>query len=217
MEIGTTLNLVIEEPDSNQILKYRSKIIEKNNEYLFIDYPINIATKREEFFPTGTEFTAIWINNHQNLYRFQTTLVKKVNLMIPALAITLPDLQSIEIIQRRDHLRIKTAVDIAIHCPNGTFSPFTTVTLDISGGGLAFKLPNGVKLKEKQEILVWIALPMSNENKYMKLKSKVIRFQNTESFQVVSVKFISISDKEEQNIIKFCFNKQREERMSEWM
>src|SRR5690625_2378251 len=117
MEIGTTLNLVIEEPDSNQILKYRSKIIEKNNEYLFIDYQINIATKREKFFPTGTEFTAIWINNHQNLYRFQTTLVKKVNLMMPALAITLPDQQSIEIIQRRDHVRIKTAVDIAIHCP----------------------------------------------------------------------------------------------------
>lgn len=218
MKIGTTINLEIHEPGSNKVIKYRSKIIEKNEKYLFIDHPIHIKTKKTTFFPIGTEFTAIYNNNHKNLYKFQTKVIKTMNMTIPTLVITLPDEESIEKIQRREFVRIKYAVDVAIHCPYHTFSPFTTVTVDISGGGLSMIMPKGVFLEKDKKILVWMVLPMlTGANKYVQAEAKVIRMNQVEdNAETMSITFTAISNEDEQNIVKFCFERQREERLSTW-
>lgn len=215
MKIGSTLNLIIEEPTTKKVLEYRSKIIEKSDKYIFIDYPINNETKKSGFFPVGTRFTAYYLDNDQQLYKFHSSIIKRIHIKVPALAISLPSDDSIVSMQRREYVRVYAAVDVAIHCPNETFNPFTTVTVDISGGGLSIVIPNGITVEENKKVLAWIILPMkSGENKYLKIDAKIVRSQNKENqIKTASLKFISISNKNEQDIMKFCFEKQREERI----
>lgn len=216
MKIGTTLIITGKDPIQNKILEYRSKIIEKDEKYLFIDHPINMQTNKTSYFPIGTNFTVSFIGKDENLYRFQTTVEKRIKLTIPSLAITFPNKDSIEKIQRREFVRVKATVDIAIHCPDHSFPPFTTVTVDISGGGLSFVTPNEITLEKNKEIFVWIILPMgSRENKFAKIRAKIVRTKRSKSnILTTSIKFTSISNNDEQNIVKFCFEKQREERIN---
>src|SRR5690625_7973422 len=73
MKIGTTLNLTIQDPNTNEIFKYRSKIIDKNEKYLFIDYPVNIKTEKTGFFPIGTKFAAYYLSkNNDQMYKFRS-------------------------------------------------------------------------------------------------------------------------------------------------
>lgn len=215
MKIGTTLYLDIENPNTKEIIEYQSKVIEKSESYLFIDFPIHMNTRKTSFFPIGTEFIASYLKDETNLYSFKAKIKRRINSTIPALAITLPEQESIGVIQRRRFVRIKTALDIAVHCPNDSFPPFTTLSVDISGGGLSFIIPPGINIEIDKDIFVWIVLPMrSGVNEYAKADATVVRTKHLENnTKKASIKFIAISNKDEQNIVKYCFEKQREERM----
>lgn len=219
MRIGTTLYLTVQDPKRNRPTKFRSKIIEKNVDYLFIDYPINMESEKTSLLPIGTKLTASYLGDGEHLYRFQTTIQKRVHLTIPALVLNRPNSEAIKIVQRREHVRVKAAVDVAVHCPANTFSPFTTVTVDISGGGLSLITPKEVNLQPKQEIIVWIVLPMkSGEIKYFDLEGEVVRSTSKEpEIPTTSVQFISPSHMVEEQIVKFCFEKQLEERKHLWV
>ena len=62
-------------------------------------------------------------------------------------------------IQRRQYVRVETAVDIAIHPYNGEFVPFTAVTDDISAGGALVHKTKNDSLKEGMEIRTSLFCP----------------------------------------------------------
>lgn len=216
MEIGKKLNLLIQDTENNQMMEYRSTIIGINQKYLFIDYPINKDTQRTSFFPNGTILLATYVDKDKNLYQFHTKVRKRTTLTIPGLAIDIPEKAKLKQIQRREYVRIMTSIDIAIHPTDQSFSPFTTVTNDISGGGISVVIPPKKQLKIGQEIFLWMVLHMKSEIRYIHLKGEIMHVYHLKNdFQTVSVKFISITDQTRQNIIQFGFEKQREARNKE--
>ncbi len=219
MHIGTTLYLTIQDPSRDKPTKFRSKIIEKNADYLFIDYPISSETDKTSIIPIGTKLTASYLGDDDHLCLFQTVIRKRTYLNMPALVLERPTQEAIKIVQRREHVRVKTVIDVAVHCPDNSFSPFTTVTIDISGGGLSFITPKEITLQPKQQIIIWIVLPMnSGEIKYFELKSEIIRSTHNETdIRSTSVKFISLPHTIEEQIIQFCFEKQIEARKQLWI
>src|SRR5690625_3966097 len=158
MEVGKKLSLLIKNPENNEMTEYRCTIIGNDHNYLFIDHPININTQRTSFFPNGTALLATYIDKDKNLYQFHTKIQKKVSLTIPGLAIDIPDKTKLKQIQRREYVRTMTAVDIAIHPTDQSFSPFTTVTNDISGGGISVVIPSNILLSESQKVRLWMVL-----------------------------------------------------------
>jgi len=215
MEIGTWLNLELTDEDQ-QLKRYRCKVIEKNNHFLFIDYPVNEETKRTALFPNDTYFTVTYIGKDRVAYQFSSKIVTKVNLQIPALAIELPDQNKIKRIQRRNYVRVKTALDIAIHSVDQSFSPFVTVTDDISGGGVSILLPKKSEVAVGERVDVWLTLPMkSGENKYMNSTADIVYMNVKNQLHLASLKFISIDKQDQQMIIQYCFGKQRENRRKE--
>src|SRR5699024_1112810 len=87
----------------------------------------------------------------------------------------------LEKIQRRQFVRIKTAVDVAISSSNNSFSPFTTVTTDISAGGVSIIIPKEQNLKSKLPCDLTLALHGSTkEQQYINVKGEIIRVHSQE-------------------------------------
>lgn len=214
LKIGTLLNLELKQIQTDEVKKYRCKIVEKNEDYLFIDYPIDIKTNKTAFLYKGTHLSAEYVGKDQSVYKFQTEIVAKVKLNVPTLAINFPNEDNIKRIQRREYVRIETAVDIAVHSSNDSF---TTVTSDVSGGGMSIIIPNGNKMEEKEEVNVWIVLQMqSGEFQYVTALTEVIRIKESDNAaNTASLKIIQVTKADQQNIIRYCFEKQREARKKE--
>ncbi len=216
VEIGKKLNILIKDQQNNQMAEYRCTIIGIDQDYLFIDYPINKDTQRTSFFPNGTILLATYMDKDKNLYQFQTKIQKRVTLTIPGLAIDKPEKEKLKQIQRREYVRIETAIDIAIHPIDQSFSPFTTVTNDVSGGGVSVVIPPKIKLGKGQEILLSMVLHKKSKVNYIHLQGEIIQIYHLKNdFQTASIKFISITDQTRQIIIQFVFEKQREARNKE--
>lgn len=117
-------------------------------------------------------------------------------------------------------MRIETAVDVSIHLAKGGSSQsFTTVTSDISGGGMSIILPTTESLNEHDSIDIWMVLQMQNgEYYYIYSQSTVVRvITNKHKIHTASIKFETISKYDQQKVIRFCFEKQRELRTKELM
>ena len=203
----------------SEVLKCYCKIIEKNDHYLFIDYPIEEKTRKTCYFRKGTNFSAIFIGKDQSVYQFRTELVSKANFKIPALALKLPQKEDIKRVQRREFVRIKSAVDIAVYASDDSFTPFTTVTNDLSGGGMSIILPKGTNLDhvESKKAVIWMVLEMNNgDYQYCYIKAEFVHIkEHLSGIQTASLKFTSITRNVQQQIIRYCFEKQREARKKE--
>lgn len=216
MKIGTTLNLTVKDRDSNQVIKSRCKIIGENEKYLFIDYPINIDTQQTCFLFEGTTLEVTYLCANKNLFHFQTKVEKRVKQTIPALAILIPEDCAIKQIQRREYVRINTAIDIAIHSTDGTFTPYSTVTADISGGGMSAVIPFGKEIKKGEKLTIWVVLHTDLKTKYIHVHGEMIQMKTLKNgLQTASIKFRPITNQTRQDIIQFCFEKQREARKKE--
>ncbi|WP_164218986.1 flagellar brake domain-containing protein [Virgibacillus sp. YIM 98842] len=217
MKIGTLLQLEYKMDGVSEVLKYYCKIIDRNDRYLFIDYPVNEKTKKTELLPKGAHFFAAYIGKDQSVYRFRTELVSKVSLNIPALAIKLPNKEDLKRIQRREFVRVKSAVDIAVYSDNNSFSPFTTVTDDISGGGMSIIVPDGINLELSKDIWIWMVLEMYNgEYQYHNIKAVFVHINKlNRGICIASLRFTALKQEIRQQIIRYCFEKQREARKKE--
>lgn len=209
MEIGMTIVLEVIGLDK-EIEKYRSKIIEKNDNYIVTDYPINISNNKTAFLPIGTNVRISYTKKNA-VYQFNSEIVTKIKSKIPALAIPIPENTKIIRIQRRAFVRIESSVDVAIHSLNESFLPFTSVTKDISGGGLSVIVQNRDDIRIGDRVKVYMALPtLSGEYFYIIVEAEIVFIKSHNNIHSASLKFLNISKQDQQHIIQYCFDKERE-------
>src|SRR5690625_3323193 len=151
MKVGTVLSIEVDRGLKGPIY-CRSKVIKLNRRNLFIDLPTNIHTKKTVYLSKGDQLFVTFIGADEAVYQFNTEIKGRKNLNVPALKLAYPE--QIDRIQRRNFVRIKATVDVAVHCPQLTFRPFTTVSYDISGGGLSIFVSNDIELDKGQRILI---------------------------------------------------------------
>ncbi|UFT97642.1 flagellar brake domain-containing protein [Radiobacillus kanasensis] len=189
---------------------YRCKIVEHEDHLIYVDYPIHTITGRTGVFETGTEFYASFVGKDNSVYQFETQVRAKKNVNIPTLVLGFPGDENLIRIQRRQYVRIESSLDISIHDSEGAIAPFTTVTQDISGGGLSVVLPSNHSVKPGMILDIWMVLSMdSGSNEYIHAKAKAIRVhERDEHVSTLSIKFNEIKDKDRQTVIRYCFEKQ---------
>lgn len=217
MKIGSFLTLEAFEQELGDYDKYRCKVVDINEQYVYIDYPVHVKTKRTSTFRIGTHIIAEYIGEDQSVYRFNTVIKEKRKGKIPTLVIELPKEDEIKRVQRRQYVRVEASVDVAIHSASQKFSPFTTVSTDISGGGLSIVVPKHISIGESEEIYLHLVLPMhSGKYYYLHLSGEIVRvIKNESSANTASIKLLSLSEQDKQVIILYCFEKQREARQKE--
>lgn len=209
------MSLVLEMVEQEKHEKYRCKLIEHSESLLFVDFPINELNGKTAFFMTGTKFIASFVGLDGSIYQFDTELKNKANINIPALVLSYPGEEELKRIQRRDYVRIGSINDIAIHAKAREFPPFTTVTNNISGGGLTFLLPEQVSILPGTKVDAWLVLYLdSGVVEHLQIEAVVIRTtQGTEGrSNTVSIQYEKIDDHTRQTIIRYCFERQLRER-----
>lgn len=212
MKIGTSITLRVNNMKLDETDVYKCQIIDKDEQYLYLDYPINIKTNKSMFIRVNETITVDYVEN-EIAYKFNSSIAKHVKLAVPALAIPLPEKDETIKIQRREFVRIKTNADVAIHFQNESFPPLTSVTYDISGGGVAVIVPPNVQMDEKQNLTLYLVLHFeTNHYEYIKVEAKFIRFQMHGKVNTASLKFLLNSERDQEKIINYCFAMQRKKR-----
>lgn len=203
MKIGTTLFL--EDGEDH----YRSRLVEKRDGEWLIDLPVHMRSKRTTFMPEGTRLRVSFAVR-AGLYAFDTNIKGRELGRVPMLVLDDPEQDGFYRHQRREFVRIEGSVDVAVHPREERFSPFTTTTVDLSGGGLAIRLLKHHGLKENMVVTCWLVLPRPSSTAYLELPCRVTRiFQpKAEPSSVASLEFVSIQEKERQQIIRYCYDEQ---------
>ncbi|WP_156289248.1 flagellar brake protein [Oceanobacillus salinisoli] len=217
MKIGTLINIETRDSHTEEVEKYRCKVIEKKNHYIIIDYPINVKDNKTSFLPVGTNITVTYMGRDQAVYQFESNIASKVKSNIPGLAIPYPDKKEIKRIQRREFVRIETSVDVAIHSLEHSFPAFATVTTDISGGGLSILLKHEKMVAVGDKIKTVIVLPIeAHRFHYMIANGEIVFLKSLKNnVKTASLKFTDIDSQDQQMIMRYCFEKQREARQKE--
>ena len=209
LKIGDMINL---EPSNNPNgEKYRCRVVERNENKLYIDYPVNTKTGKTVFLLNGTMLKAFVAGDSTSAYFFNTSVLGRVKQNIPMIVLSFPGEDRMYKIQRRQYVRVETPVDVAIHSINGEFQPFVTITHDISAGGASIILPTSKNLQPGVDINTYFVLPtLSDEYQYVNLKSHVIRIVEGKNGErnKASIKFVDIAESARQQLIKFCFQRQ---------
>lgn len=214
MKLGTILQLEViqsRKKGSDKDNKYRCKLIDKNEQCIFIDFPVNIKSKKTAVFAKGTVFDITFVGDDEMIYKFRSKLITKIKGEIPSLAIQKPD--NVHRIQRRNFIRVETVVDVAVHSDQNLFSPFITVTNDIGAGGLSLIVPRNQPIIGDL-VELWLVLPMSKGSfLYPNIRAKLVHQEKERNeITIASVQFLTLDTKMEQSLIQFCFEKQREAR-----
>lgn len=195
---------------------FHSKILEITNEKLYISFPINDKTGKTAYFIDITELFVSFISQDQNVYNFSTTILgrKKLN-EVPVILIKKPSKNELVKIQRREYFRVDINLDVILE-PENNQPPLITTTRDISGGGLAVYGMGKEKLYQPGDLMnVLLVLPFNlNDYFYLKAQVEVIRtlYDQDNHRGIITYKFKEIDQFSRDKIIKFCFEKQLENR-----
>ncbi|MDX8046102.1 flagellar brake domain-containing protein [Gracilibacillus sp. S3-1-1] len=206
IKIGTLLQL--EQMDVEHDI-YKSKVVDAKDGRIYIDYPANDGLTS---FTMGTVFQVHFIEMN-SVYSFPTEVIGKTKLNnVPVLILSF-QLDNLTKIQRREFVRVKAFLDVSIQSVEEKFDPFTTVTYDISGGGLGVLLDNNFSISQGELLDIMLVLPVDKKLEYIHTIGEAVRIdESTEEKNLLSVKFNEIDQKDQQFIVQYCYTKQLEER-----
>ncbi|MBW8349103.1 flagellar brake domain-containing protein [Bacillus sp. IITD106] len=205
------MELILETDNQNEE-KYKAKIADFDGNKIYISYPLGVTSNKTIFLRTDTHMYASFVDEESGAYLFKTKIIGRVKNQIPLLVLTFPDVEHLMKIQRRQFVRIDVAIDVSLQLlESGEVIP--TVTDDFSAGGCAVLLPKNVTINRGEIGKICLVLPMqSGEYVYLNLDCRVIRSFDKNKRHLASIQFLNIKNKEQQQLMRFCFEKQLEYR-----
>jgi c-di-GMP-binding flagellar brake protein YcgR len=139
-------------------------------------------------------------------YAFHAEVTGRKNKGIPMLKLTYPGDDQLIKIQRREFVRVETAIDVAVDF-GGYYQQF--IAEDISAGGIALNIGQVDSFEGTESVGLTIVLPFVNDDiKYIKTNAKAVRIWEKDDRRIASMQFSNIDTTDRQNIIRFCFERQ---------
>ncbi|MER1985450.1 MAG: flagellar brake domain-containing protein [Solibacillus sp.] len=204
LKIGTLLTL--EPTYTERVEKFRCRVVELKDNFVYIDYPINVETNKTAFLVDGAQFRASFTNEAKQSYIFNTEVVGRRGGNVPMMLLACPPADEFIKVQRREYVRVETPVDIAVE-HDGQFYQF--VAEDISAGGTAIILKSTVDFADDTNVKLTVVLPFSNgEIRYVQTDARIVRVFERDEIRVATVQFTDTDDIDKQHIVRFCFERQ---------
>lgn len=206
LTIGMQLTLEPTYTDRNE--KFRCKVVEMDEHIFYIDYPVNIETKKTAFLIDGAQFLVLFTSADGNAsFALNSEVLGRKNDGIPMIAMKRPRAEEIVKVQRREFVRVQTRVDVSIANEHMTYQ---LTTEDISAGGIAAILRGHEQLEENQTVELTIVLPFENGDiHYVMTEARIVRiFEKDDVLKIASIQFVEPMDVDQQYIVRFCFERQ---------
>ncbi|MEG0384452.1 MAG: flagellar brake domain-containing protein [Solibacillus sp.] len=204
LKMGTLLTL--EPIYTERVEKFRCRIVEQHNNVIFIDYPVNVLTKKTAFLIDGAQFRVTFSTDSKENYAFTTEVLGRKAGNVQMILLSCPPKEGFIKIQRREYVRIETPVDVAIEF-NNQFYQFKAE--DISAGGTAILIKSPVGFKEGDLVKAFVVLPFTNgDMSYVETDAIIVRIFERDEIRIASVQFTDTDDVDQQHIVRFCFERQ---------
>lgn len=206
--VGTII--VIEKDFTEDGEKYKSRVIDSDENTIMIDYPTHIETGKTAYFMDGTQLFISFTDKLKISYAFKTEVTGRENKNIPMLKLTYPGDEQLIKIQRREYVRVETSIDVAVVKDDNKVQ---LVGEDISAGGIALNLRSNTLYEENDSVSLYIVLPFINrEPVYIQTEGEIVRIWENNGKTIASIKFVGISSENRQHIVRFCFERQLQTR-----
>ncbi|WP_195571026.1 flagellar brake protein [Paenibacillus sp. 1001270B_150601_E10] len=190
---------------------YKARVTEVDSKSIWFELPIQEGTARSSKF-SHERLEISFVQADGMKYSFFTKVSGSKQDGILMLAVPKPKAAEIRKLQRRAYLRVKADLELKVH--NADEPTQEVRTIDISGGGLSFTAQKRWKLTPDQQLQCTLYLPQKlGEHDYISFSGKVVRTESrTEVTELVMMEFEAITDIEREKIIRYCFDKQIEDR-----
>jgi c-di-GMP-binding flagellar brake protein YcgR len=213
--IGETLFLQQRVTTENEPVTYKARVLDLSEQYISIEMPLAEKTGKIGFFPEGCEIEAWFYGKDGSKIFFLCSVLGRRKERIPLTLLTHPVADDIIRTQRREFLRVPCYDEVAIHpVTKGEFTPFLAKTIDLSGGGLAFVLPQKPELNAGSQIKWWLSLPLKtgtflHPSGHGEIVRVIEPSEKGLSYKC-PMEFSEVVETERQKVIKYCFERQLE-------
>ncbi|MCJ7839444.1 flagellar brake domain-containing protein [Lederbergia sp. NSJ-179] len=211
IKVGMDIILELDREDRSE--KFKAKIADFSEGKIYITYPISSASNKVIFLMKEEElFVSFSDKETGGAYLFRTKVLGQIKNPIPLLVLFCPEETKFMKIQRREFVRVKTTLDVSLQFPiEQKYVP--TVTEDLSAGGCSVINRPHIQIKKGEVGNILLVLPFSTkEYVYLNITCRVVRNFEKKGVSLISLQFLNVTDQEQQQMIRYTFEKQLEYR-----
>jgi len=212
LKVNQRLQLEVEE--ENLKGRYFSRVEGVEKDSLIIGMPMSKG-EVVSFHP-GMRMKVIVLGGDA-LHQFESEVLERKMDLLPVLVISRP--KEMKRVQRRDFFRVKASLPVQFReledITASSREEFKkAVSKDISGGGVLLLVNKAIPLETILELRIEL-----RENEFIESVGRVMIVREggglKKRLKEVGVEFIVIEDKDREKVVKFIFEKQREQRHKE--
>ena len=198
------------DPDHAAIL--RSRVADEDDGAIYLEIPLDEKTRRLYRCQVGDSFRMYYFTQEGVKHLFATEVTGLRKDAVPLIAVRKPAPEEVSRDQRRSYLRVEAQLELAVNI--GDKVRFVAITDDVGGGGLSFRCERHYPIEPEVELSCWLLLPYRNGTvAHAKFIGQVVRVLVTETDRhLVMMRFIDIQDADRQKVIRYCFERQLDNR-----
>ncbi|MBU8707726.1 cyclic di-GMP receptor DgrA [Bacillus subtilis] len=215
IEIGETV--LLEYIEENELKKAKSKAVSIENNELFIAYPVDVVTGRTVILHNDMEVTVEFVGKDEVPYRFISRIKGKVKDKLQMICLEVPPREKMKRIQRRQYVRTDAVLDVQIQ--PGNEEEIRTLSYNISAGGIAVVLADGLSFQSGESLRLIIRLPEEEHTRQIETEAVVRRIFNDPKSEKrkMTLEYSEIAAGDQQALLQYCIrrqlNKRRKARM----
>ncbi|MDY7214722.1 cyclic di-GMP receptor DgrA [Bacillus subtilis] len=215
IEIGE--NVLLEYIEENELKKAKSKAVSIENNELLIAYPVDVVTGRTVILHNDMEVTVEFVGKDEVPYRFISRIIGKVKDKLQMICLEMPPREKMKRIQRRQYVRTDAVLDVQIQ--PGNEEEFRTLSYNISAGGIAVVLDDGLSFQSGESLRLIIRLPEEEHTRQIETEAVVKRIFNDPKSgkRKMTLEYSEIAAGDQQTLLQYCIrrqlNKRRKARM----
>jgi c-di-GMP-binding flagellar brake protein YcgR len=196
----------IDEEESK--IEYKSRIADMTDTSITMEVPINEKSGRLKRLYYGDELNVYYLTEGGVKNYFNTSVIGLTEDTIRLVVIKKPDPESITRVQRRNFLRVPAELEIAVKYTEQL--QFVALTEDVGGGGISFMCDGYIPLSNSAVVSCWLLVPYKNGSiENLPFKAEIVRVKLLETGkQLAMTRFIEITDRDRQKLIRYCFERQ---------
>ncbi|MBU8723358.1 MULTISPECIES: cyclic di-GMP receptor DgrA [Bacillus] len=215
IEIGE--NVLLEYIEENELKKAKSKAVSIENNELLIAYPVDVVTGRTVILHNDMEVTVEFVGKDEVPYRFISRIKGKVKDKLQMICLEMPPREKMKRIQRRQYVRTDAVLDVQIQPGNEV--EIRTLSYNISAGGIAVVLADGLSFQSGESLRLIIRLPEEEHTRQIETEAVVRRIFNDPKSEKrkMTLEYSEIAAGDQQALLQYCIrrqlNKRRKARM----
>lgn len=215
IEIGETV--LLEYIEENELKKAKSKVVSIENNELLIVYPVDVVTGRTVILHNDMEVTVEFVGKDEVPYRFISRIKGKVKDKLQMICLEVPPREKMKRIQRRQYVRTDAVLDVQIQ--PGNEEEIRTLSYNISAGGIAVVLADGLSFQSGESLRLIIRLPEEEHTRQIETEAVVRRIFNDPKSEKrkMTLEYSEIAAGDQQALLQYCIrrqlNKRRKARM----